>query len=236
MKSGEGMVNRILPDTSMVIVFRVKGKVSFKENGLIDKVPASVLTGLREKFRLVGYDKDTETLLVVFNEGGAAAFFKEPLHELFGSSLSLENFAPAYKVIQIEERLSEAVNSLQRIVIVEQFLLSLLKNYQSDLLVMHSVQKIRAANGNLRIKDLVKELHISQDSFEKRFRKIIGASPKKFSAIIRLRNLIEHHSNAESLTQVAYEAGYFDQAHFIKDFKAFTGQTPLDFFKTSAYW
>jgi AraC-like DNA-binding protein len=38
----------------------------------------------------------------------------------------------------------------------------------------------------------------------------------------------------QSLTAMAYDYGYFDQSHFIKDFKSFTGRTPLQYFKTAA--
>jgi AraC-like DNA-binding protein len=236
INSEDGTDNRILPDTSIVMVFRYKGKVSFTENGIINNVPMAALTGLRESVRIINYQKDTETLLVLFNEGGAPAFFNEPLHELFGISVSLDNFIPRYKINEIEERLAEAADSMQRIAIVEQFLVAELKRYQSDLLVMDSIQKIKSANGNIRIKELVKELHVSQDPFEKRFRKIIGISPKKFSVIVRLKTLIGQHTNAQSMTRLAYDAGYFDQSHFIKDFKTFTGQTPLDYFKSSVIW
>ena len=88
----------------------------------------------------------------------------------------------------------------------------------------------------MRINDLITGLFISRDPFEKRFRRIVGTTPKQFSTIVRLRTLIEQHLPDQPLTEVAYKAGYFDQAHFIKDFKAFTGEVPHLFFKAGAYW
>ncbi|MNZ68691.1 Helix-turn-helix domain protein [compost metagenome] len=103
-------------------------------------------------------------------------------------------------------------------------------------MVKNAVQLIKQNNGNIRIKDLATDLHISQDPFEKRFRAIIGSTAKQYASIIRLRHLINSYPSYDSLTEASFEAGYFDQSHFIKDFRLFTGQTPKDFFKSSLYW
>lgn len=105
-----------------------------------------------------------------------------------------------------------------------------------DFLVLEAIQKIQFHRGDIRIKKLIADLHISRDSFEKRFRRLAGTSSKQFSSIVRLRSVIENHSQGETLTDTALTAGYLDQAHFIKDFKTFTGPTPQNFFKSSAYW
>jgi len=236
MESEHGMNNTILPDTSIVMAFRYKGMVGYTEEGIDNPLPVSVITGIRKSARLVRYSKNAATLLVIFKEGGAAAFFKEPMHELSGLSLSLDEIIQCQKIKDIEERLSEATDNTQRIDITERFLLSELKRTQTDTLVFHSIQKIQYAHGDVRIKDMLTDLHISRDPFEKRFRRITGATPKQFAGIIRLRYLIDHYTDANSLTEAAYAAGYFDQAHFIKDFRAFTGQTPHAFFKSPLYW
>jgi AraC-like DNA-binding protein len=232
----QGMVNRILPDTSIVIAFRLRGQVSYSDNGATHKIAQSVISGIRDSSRLVDYAKDTTNLLVIFKEGGAAAFFKEPLHELGSISVSLDHLVQRGKVCAIEEELAAADNNNQRILIVERFLLSELKKTQSDALVSEAIKKIKLSKGDIKVKELLASLPISRDPFEKRFRKITGTSPKHFAAIIRLKNLIENYTDAISFTEAAYSAGYYDQAHFIKDFRAFTGQTPHDFFKAPPLW
>jgi AraC-like DNA-binding protein len=101
---------------------------------------------------------------------------------------------------------------------------------------LDALQKINTSHGTVRINVLARELNISQDPFEKRFRRMVGTSPKQYSSIVRLKNVIASYRQNKNLTAAAYDAGYFDQAHFIKDFKSFTGQTPLNFFKSSSYW
>jgi transcriptional regulator GlxA family with amidase domain len=76
---------------------------------------------------------------------------------------------------------------------------------------------------------------MSQDAFEKRFRKSVGVSPKQFSYIVRMKAVV-NGSRLKSLSAIALEAGYFDQPHFNKDFKLFTGQAPGDFFLKPREW
>jgi AraC-like DNA-binding protein len=236
IETEQGMVNRILPDTSIVIAFRLKGKVSYSDNDATHALPQTVISGIRETSRLVDYEKGATNLLVVFNEGGAAAFFKEPMHELGSITVSLNYLIQQSKVNAIEEELAAASNNNQRILIIERFLLSELKKAEPDHLVREAIHHIKLMKGDIKIKDLLTRLPISRDPFEKRFRKITGTSPKHFAAIVRLKSLIENYKDNSSLTDAAYTAGYYDQAHFIKDFRSFTGQTPHDFFKTPPLW
>ncbi|GAB4035724.1 AraC family transcriptional regulator [Spirosoma jeollabukense] len=234
--SEQGMINRILPDTSIVLAFRYKGIVSYGDGQDKTYLPVSVVTGLRSSLRLIDYARETATLLVVFTEGGAAAFFNESLHELFGVSVSLDEFIQRRFVSELEEQLAEATDNQQRIKLVDRFLLARLNEQQNDKLIAKAIQQIQLANGAIRINDLITAFSISRDPFEKRFRRAVGTSPKQFSTIVRLRTLIHQHSPTQRLTETAYKAGYFDQAHFIKDFKMFTGEVPHLFFKGGPYW
>jgi len=232
IESEYAVQNQILPDTAVVMAFRLRGTVVENDQVIL---PAAALGGLRKTYRSLSYAGNTANLLIVFREDGAAAFFKEPMHELFGGSASLDNFIRRQQLEDITEQLAAAPDNLACIDIIQRFLCTTWKQAKPDLLVQEAVRNIRLAGGNLRIKDLLQELHISQDAFEKRFRKITGASPKQFASIVRLRNLI-NRADGSTLTELAYEAGYFDQAHFIKDFKSFTGRTPREFYRSAIYW
>ncbi|QDK78328.1 helix-turn-helix domain-containing protein [Spirosoma sp. KCTC 42546] len=236
IESEQGMVNKLLPGTSIVMAFRYKGNVRYAEGTGKAPMPTAVITGLRNSLRLVDYAQQTATLLVIFNEGGASALFKESLHELFGLSAALDELIPRRTVSKLEERLAEANSNQQRVTIVEQFLLSRLHETSTDLLIRKAIQHIQLSKGTVRIHELLADLPISQDPFEKRFRRMVGTSPKQFSRIVRLRSVINQYSPAQSLTETAHQAGYFDQAHFIKDFRTFTGQVPHLFFQSGGYW
>lgn len=256
IESDEERGNTILPDTALVMAFRYKGMVHRLEDsvpadgrsndgrpgeiktGSANRImlPVSVITGLRKSSRLVYYSKDTGNLLVVLKEGGITAFSGVPANELFGLSIPTDNLLHPAQLRGILQRLEEATDNRQRIDSIEAFLLQQLTGIKPDPLIGHAVQFIKQHNGILRIKDLAASLHISQDPLEKRFRAAIGSTPKQYASIIRLRSLIQKFPSYSSLTDASYEAGYFDQSHFIKDFRLFTGQTPKDFFRSARYW
>ncbi|MBK6996402.1 MAG: AraC family transcriptional regulator [Lewinellaceae bacterium] len=122
-----------------------------------------------------------------------------------------------------------ATTDIQRIKIVEQFLLSHLKDIETDKLIVEAVKIIYQSNGTIRIKEINEKLFISQSPFEKRFRKVVGTTPKKFASIIRFNKILDQLDYSKSLLEICYENNFFDQAHFIKDFKKFTGATPENF-------
>lgn len=230
------MTNRILPGTSLVVAFRYKGQVSYLSDDREELLPASTISGLRKSVRLIHYLQDSATIVVQFKETGAKAFFNEPLYELFEESISLDAFIKRNTIEIIEEQLAEAQNNIQRIAIIEQFLLSRLDSHTPDRLISAAVEIIHSTKGAIRIKELADTLYISNDAFEKRFRKTVGTSPKQFSSIIRMEAIVRQKQQAESLAGIAFNAGYYDQPHFNKDFKLFTGQTPSAFYKSPNFW
>ncbi|PJZ26108.1 AraC family transcriptional regulator [Leptospira hartskeerlii] len=237
IESESGMQNKILPGSSLVISFRINGSISHKEENRERILPSSGITGLRRFPRLIEYSPKASTLLVIFKEGGAASFIREPIHTLFELNISLDHLISPKKVSETEEKLFQTKTNPEKISIVENFLISEWRGSKEDDLILNSIIRIRKSKGNLKIGDLLKGLPISRDSYEKRFREMIGTSPKQFSNLVRMRNIIDSYSSQITLTEVAQEAGYFDQAHFIKDFKTFTNETPKHFFKLSTpYW
>jgi AraC-like DNA-binding protein len=228
--------SKTIPDTFFVMSFRYKGKVSKIKNGEEELLPFAVIAGLRKSARLFRYSKDTANLLVVFKECGIAAFHKIPVYQLFEHNVSSDNLFNSYELEEVTERLAESTTNYERIAIVESFFFKRLKFNSNDLLVEKAVDVIRQKRGIIRIKELSSDLCISTDAFEKRFRAKVGATPKQYASIVRVRSFIKNYSSYSSLTQACYEAGYFDQAHFIKEFKQFTDQSPKAFFKSSIYW
>jgi AraC-like DNA-binding protein len=236
VESQGDMVNRVMPDTSLVMALRIKGKVSFVNDDGNQALPPMVMSGLRRSGRLINYSSHSGNLLVVFKEGSAQAFLREPLHELFNQSVALDALTGYDDLAELEDELGEARDHQARIASVERFLLSRLHRCKPDLLIAAALKDIRETQGALRMKTLAGKLCVSQDVFEKRFRRVIGVTPKVFSSIVRMRSILGQAASKTRLAEAAYTAGYFDQPHFNKDFKLFTGQTPTDFLKSPVYW
>ena len=164
-----------------------------------------------------------------FTEIGFTHFASHPANELFNLSISLDNIFDKNKIAEVEEKLTIATKDKQRIKIVEQFFVSQLKDIETDKLIVEAVKLIYQTNGTIRIKELNERLFISQSPFEKRFRKVVGTTAKKFASIVRFNTVLDSLKETKSLIEICYENDFFDQAHFIKDFKQFTGDTPEKF-------
>jgi len=222
-------IYKVFPSTSLVIGFQYRGKLATVNGSEQINLATAGITGISDSFKIFRNIIDTGTILVYFTEVGITYFTSKPANELFNQSISLENIFDKNKINDTEEKLSFAKTDRQRIHIVEQFLLSQLKDIKSDKLVIEAVKLIYQSKGTIRIKELNEKLFISQSPFEKRFRKLVGTTPKKFASIVRFNCVLSDLSNIKSLTDICYENNFFDQAHFIKDFKQYTGDSPETF-------
>lgn len=100
-----------------------------------------------------------EPFWFIITETGFTHFASNPAHELYDLSLSLDDFFEKGKVREVEEKLASAITDKQRIKIVEQFLLSQLKEIHADQLIIEAVKLIYQSNGTIRIKELNKTFY-----------------------------------------------------------------------------
>lgn len=219
----------VFPTSGLVIGFQYKGQLATIKENTASKLTSAGITGITDRYKVFRNSADVGTILVYFTEIGFSHFASNPANELFNLSLSLDDIFDKNSVIEVEEKLAVAHTDTLRIKIVEQFLLSQLNDIQIDKLIVEAVQLIYQSNGTIRIKELNEKLFISQSPFEKRFRKIVGTSAKKFASIVRFNAVLDNLSENKTLTEICYEHHFFDQAHFIKNFKQFTGDTPENF-------
>lgn len=224
---------KVLPDTGLVIGFQYRGWLTRIQEESESPLSISGISGLTDRSRTFKNSSDIGTILVLFKEAGAYQFFKQPLHEIFKESVSLDNFMIRSELLCLEEQLVEARSDIQRISAIEYFLIGRMTNTEPDKLVLGALALIHNNKGNIRIRELAEQLHISQSPLEKRFRQAVGTSPKKFASIVRFKNAIQLSKSINSVTKLGYEAGFYDQAHFIKEFKNFTGDTPELFFSAT---
>lgn len=220
---------KVFPSSGLVVGFQYKGQLTSLQENAISKLASAGITGMSDSYKIFKNSASIGTILVYFTETGFAHFASHPTHELFNLSLSLDTIFDKNMIREVEEKLALATSDKQRIKIIEQFFLSQLKDIQTDKLIVEAVKIIYESKGSIRIKELNEKLFISQSPFEKRFRKVVGTTPKKFASIVRFNTVLNALGDSKSLTEICYENNFFDQAHFIKDFKQYTGDTPENF-------
>lgn len=217
----------LLPDTSLVACFRLDGIALHGASVL----PAAGISGLQDRARTVTHLAGSHVLLTVFTEAGAAAFLREPLDQLLNRMISMDCLLRRSQLNEVQEQLMETGDLTCRTHVLERFLLAQLRTQAPDPVTEAAVTGIQRRHGTLRIEKLAPVMGLSLSALERRFRKNVGTSPRRFASIVRMRYVLRLRKTGENLTETAYRAGYCDQPHFIKDFKNFTGSAPEVFFR-----
>jgi AraC-like DNA-binding protein len=214
----------LLPDTGLVMAFRLGGSAHMQD-GLV--LPDVAVTGLRDSARTITRSGNARIVLARFTETGGAGFLRQPVDRLFNSILPLESMVPHSRLNRLREQLAEP----HTVATLETFLIERLNGYTPDSVVSAATLLTQQARGAVRVLDLASMLGLSQSALERRFRAVVGTTPKKFASLVRLKHVLRLGAESRGrLTDLAYAAGYSDQAHFTKDFKKFTSSTPEMFF------
>lgn len=222
------MLRSLVPEPGLILAFRYAGSASLVEGGVARRLPDQALTGVRRTARRMFTPAGGGLVLAKFRSAGAGAFFDLPLHHLFGETVDLAALAEPGAIRATADRLGAAPDHRARVAAVEGFLQAqrARRAWPGDPLVDEALQRIKTDPAGLRVGPLARELGLSVDSLEKRFRRVAGASPKQLAAILRLRRAIAAHRPGMSLTRLALDAGYYDQPHFIRQFVATVGAPP----------
>ncbi|WP_316785341.1 helix-turn-helix domain-containing protein [Pedobacter frigiditerrae] len=178
---------------------------------------------------------ETGIFSIRFHPEGFLPLATIPIKEMENTAVSLKKLF-GKDGEELEEKILTTSSVADRIKHIETFLLNRLADSETiDRIIKSTVETILTANGQLSIDELSKQTNINRRQLERKFSSTIGLSPKQLSKTIRLQATLKMLLNKEftSLTALAYEGEYYDQAHFIKDFKEFTGLTPKEFYGNS---
>ncbi|MBT8295377.1 MAG: helix-turn-helix domain-containing protein [Gramella sp.] len=168
----------------------------------------------------------------------AIRFKPEALYSLFGIigveiADSYENtdliFGKEFR--EFCHRLREGQEPGSLIQRTENFLLKTLNDSKSNSDYVLKAANILRYTEVPNIKELSSQVNISQRQLERRFKEVMGINPKKYLRILRINRVMKllEKNVPMDLTSVAYHCGYYDQAHFIKDFKKITHLNPSVF-------
>lgn len=132
---------------------------------------------------------------------------------------------------ELEERMLYAPNNAARAQLLIAFLNHRLDIDRRELSpVIASIRRMIDLHGVVNIRTLAKDQFMSERTFERKFKEFSGFRPKLLSRILRFQAAIKEDTKSISLTDIALKYGYYDQSHFIKDFREFTGYSPKVYF------
>ena len=132
----------------------------------------------------------------------------------------------------------EASDNLERIDIINSYVEAkiLNKKCSNDHVILEAVRHVMNSNQSETVGELAYKFNLSKRQFERKFKEYSGLEPKLFSRIARFKRAYNICQNKnQTLLQTALECGYFDQAHFNHEFKAFAGFPPSEIQLQKAY-
>lgn len=224
---------RIVPDGCMEMIFHYGGLFrQYREDGTYLVQPRCFVFGQITTALDIEPTAAIGIFAVRFYPEGFTPFATIPVKHMENRAVPLEELF-GKEGLQLEKDVLEAKSSEEKIKLIETFLQNRLVTPESvDRVARSSVEAIMSLNGQVTVDELSEYLKINRRQLERKFASVIGLSPKQLSKIIRLQTTLKLLANKQftSLTAVAYEGDYYDQAHFIKDFKEFTGMSPKNFF------
>jgi len=225
--------NIIVPDGCMKLIFHYGDLYKHYPNkGISQILPNAFLIGQLTQPYEVEPTGETGTFFVCFHPNGFLPFTTIPIKEMENTAVPLEKLF-GKDGQEIQQKILNANSTWERINFIETFLHNRLTDAKTvDHIVKLTVETILTANGRLSVNELSQQNNINRRQLVRKFSSAIGLSPKQLSKTIRIQTTLKTllTKDVTSFTDLAYENEYFDQAHFIKDFKEFTGLTPKEFY------
>ena len=192
---------------------------------------AGFMDGIHTRTRQLTMTGCVDAIGIRFHPGGARRFFSMPLAEINNSTLNLSELAMEQFIESCQEE--RAVNPSGNILRFADGLLSGMLNAprHSDLLVQTVMDRIRHAAGDLVISDAIHDIGKSYRQIERLFKGYVGMTPKNYARIVRVENarLRLKNNPGSSCTRIGMASGFYDQAHFIREFNSIIGLSPMQY-------
>ncbi len=229
-------IERVVPTGHVFLLFELDGitrntfdNESLKPNANFSK---AWISGIHRQYISISEHDDSEMLVIQFEPYGSYPF----IH--VAADMIAELVVPAEELIDdsilaLREQMMTAVSSEEKFGLAEDWLLSRFDETRlppAELLeFIHSLQQQPVAY----LKQLIEAYPTSQKNLIDQFKKYVGLTPKYYQRILRFTDLLQKIQKKEEITwtEIAYECGYSDQSHFIKEFRHFSGFNPNEFIK-----
>ncbi len=196
------------------------------------RLPAATLYGQTIKPRQMRTEGSFSVIGAYLHPHALPSIFGFDAHELTDDCLDL-NAYNAGALPGPAQRLAGAASSQAQIQALAAYLSAMrsLRKREPDPAMLVAADRLIASRGRIDLGDLRRALQISERSLERRFKRVVGVSPRLFARICRFQSAVHslQQTPTSRLTDVAFDQDYSDQSHFIRAFREFAGCTPREF-------
>jgi AraC-like DNA-binding protein len=232
LESDCSYTHRSMADGCAEMLFHYDGVFDeIKKNGTTEKSFASGLQGPTQQVSRFSTNKGFGMFGVYLYPFAIPQLFHLPASELcnqFPDTVTLLGSLGK----ELEEKMMLANDNCQRVKIISCFFeKQLCKQQQPHHPLFGAIREVILTNGGRSVENLAARYFLSIRQFERSFKNFAGFSPKLYARIIRFQAACNQYGNDnKTLTDIAYDCGYYDQSHFINDFKEFSGLHPKQYF------
>jgi len=226
----ESHTELVYPTGRIQIIFHYgKPFTEISPSGIENRQPQFALCGQMTTYNHVRADNNCGMIGVVLQTHSAARILGFPLCEATGETVNLADVMRDWK--NFSDKFYRCNDDISRVCVIEKFLLSRCRFHKNfhDSFVESCIDEIEKSKGLYLPLKSTEVYTLSERSMQRIFKERTGLSPKKYADIIRFQHAVEFIGKTEKLTTAAYETGFYDQAHFVKEFKRFTGLSPSEF-------
>jgi AraC-like DNA-binding protein len=226
---------RLMPNGEASIVFNLcDDPIRIYEGDALERYGSyghSVISGARTKSFGIDTAQEERVFGIQFEAGGAFPFFRMPASELENEAVDLECLwaGPAQ---ELRERLLSTPTIEAMFLLCEKYLRAqLVKPLELHPAVVFARQRFCRNGSNITVASVLDEVGLSQRRFIQVFHEQVGLTPKAFCRVRRFQRILEavHRAREVDWVGVALDCGYYDQAHFIHDFREFSALTPSQY-------
>lgn len=176
---------------------------------------------------------------VDFKPAAIYQLFQVALYQFVDCAINFSEVESTTMAKEVQEKMMLAKEPDKCIDIIEPYLIKKYLQFKPTRkieLFNPALQLILNNNGNLQVKDILKQTFYTKKTFERHFYEFVGLMPKTFHSIVRFNAAIRHlnQSKTTPLGCSIYDLGYYDQSHFVHDFKKFSGRTPKEAFSNAS--
>jgi len=226
------LCRRELPTEIAPVIFNFGAPFRFYDTSDVTRFTEhrSFATGAFDRYVLVGSTGSYACLQINFTILGARLFLGRPLRELGNRVVALDDVLGA-DAARLTMRLDEASSWAARFELLDCEILRRITSRRAPAAaVIHAWQQLVRHAGQRRIGELAKDVGWSHKHLVSQFSEEIGLAPKALARVLRFGRAAELLQVTERgrFADVAYACGYYDQAHFTRDFHAFAGVTPSE--------
>ncbi|HQO09171.1 MAG TPA: helix-turn-helix domain-containing protein [Clostridiales bacterium] len=228
-----------LPDGNSQIIIIIKGSYErYFKDGRREKVNSAVIIPQRTHAVKIDHEPGTKLFGITFKPYGLRCVINEKMSDLGDLSIPLEKKFGSEDAGLLKKAAEEPAES-RRLLEIQKILT---RHFQALPVRTKIIDIVNFLNLNhaVSISELAKKFSMSTSSLEKLFSGYIGISAKNYMRIIRLNKSVRyfkrHSKYLPNLTATGIEAEFYDQSHFIKDFRQVSGVTPGQYFKENNFF